>query len=153
MPPTQSGSSPQRGGCRAEKGPMCGPLRPPPVRAEHEVETSGLRGLIAVSNIDKRRKPHRKTPAGQVEPEPSRPFDTYFLRPPSEIATLCSITWGARDRQARHSCQHCQLGGEVLRWSGFFFSPFHFFSLPIQKARCPMERGGSTPVSLALNLQ
>jgi len=83
-----------------QKKPMCGPLRPPPVRAEHEVETSGSRVIIAVSNIDKRRKPHRNT-SGTGKTGVFKSLSTYLLRPLCEIATLCSITWGARDRQAR----------------------------------------------------
>jgi len=51
-----------------------------------------------------------ETPAGQAEPELSSPFHN-FLRPLSEIATLCSITWGTRDRRLRHSCQRRHTGG------------------------------------------
>ena len=56
---------------------MCGPLRPTPVRAEHEVETSGSRVFIAVSETDKRRKPHQ-TPAGQESRSSPAPIENIF---------------------------------------------------------------------------
>ena len=79
-----------------------------------------------------------ETPAGQAEPELSSPFSN-FLRPLSEIATLCSITWGTRDRRLRHSCQRRHTEGhesdQVL--------PNHFFFPPMKMAVTLSDKGWS----------
>jgi len=103
---------------------MCGPLRPTPVRAKHEVETNGSRVLIAVSGTDKRRKPHQ-TPSGQAKPELSWPFwytsfCALFARWPQYAASL-----GA------HATVTHESRANAVTWrynSGQFFSPVHFAS-------------------------
>ena len=97
----------------------------------------GLRVNIAVSIIDKQRKPHRNTSgtgrAGALQPLSN------FLRPLSEIATLCSITWGTRDRRLRHSYQRRHTEGhesdQVL--------PDHFFFPPMKMVVTLSDKGRS----------
>ena len=98
---------------------MCGPLRPTPVRAEHEVETSGSRVFIAVSETDKRRKPHQ-TPAGQESRSSPTPkeniFCALFAIQPHRAASL-----GAH-ATVTHNLLSATLPLEVL-WTVFFAHP------------------------------
>ena len=84
----------------------------------------GLRVNIAVSIIDKQRKPHRNTSGTGRARALLALF--FFLHPLSEVATLCSITWGALDRQTRHSCQRCHTWRTSQAKSVLMFRPFSF---------------------------
>ena len=71
------------------------------------------------------------------------------MHPLSEIATLCSITWGARDRRARNSCKRCHIWGDA---SGQFYV-LTIFSLPMKKAQTVSHQRKSDLVSTSIHCE